>query len=46
VTNGQPLELFSRIITVSLETMKVVRSLPKLELPRLRDERDGSVVPE
>ena len=28
-----PLELFLRVITVSLETMKIVNSLPKLELP-------------
>ncbi|MBF2754697.1 MAG: DEAD/DEAH box helicase [Gammaproteobacteria bacterium AqS3] len=27
-----PLELFQRIITVSLETMKIVRSLPKLNI--------------
>ncbi len=27
-----PLELFQRVITVSLETMKTVRSLPKLEV--------------
>lgn len=27
-----PLELFMRVITVSLETMKIVRSLPKLDL--------------
>ena len=27
-----PLELFQRIITVSLETMKIVRALPKLEV--------------
>ncbi|KIN77213.1 DEAD/DEAH box helicase [Sulfitobacter mediterraneus] len=27
-----PLELFQRVITVSLETMKIVNSLPKLEL--------------
>ena len=27
-----PLELFQRVITVSLETMKIVRSLPGLEL--------------
>ncbi|MCZ2159243.1 helicase-related protein, partial [Bartonella sp. 220] len=27
-----PLELFQRVITVSLETMKIVKSLPKLEL--------------
>lgn len=26
-----PLDLFQRIITVSLETMKIVRSLPKLD---------------
>lgn len=28
-----PLELFLRVINVSLETMKIVNSLPKLELP-------------
>lgn len=28
-----PLKLFQRIITVSLETMKIVNDLPKLELP-------------
>lgn len=28
-----PLELFQRVITVSVETMKIVRNLPKLELP-------------
>ncbi len=27
-----PLELFQRVITVSLETMKIVKSLPKLEM--------------
>ena len=27
-----PLELFLRVITVSLETMKIVRSLPKLDI--------------
>ena len=27
-----PLKLFQRVITVSLETMKIVRSLPPLEL--------------
>jgi len=27
-----PLDLFRRVITVSLETMKIVRSLPKLDL--------------
>jgi predicted helicase len=28
-----PLELFLRVVTVSLETMKIVRSLPPLDLP-------------
>tara|TARA_R100000322_G_scaffold42860_3_gene26966 strand:+ start:14861 stop:19633 length:4773 start_codon:yes stop_codon:yes gene_type:complete len=28
-----PLELFQRVITVSLETMKIVNALPKLDLP-------------
>ncbi|QFT97436.1 type I restriction enzyme EcoKI subunit R [Roseovarius sp. THAF8] len=28
-----PLDLFRRVITVSLETMKIVRALPKLDLP-------------
>jgi predicted helicase len=27
-----PLELFMRVITVSLETMKIVKSLPKLDI--------------
>ena len=27
-----PLELFMRVVTVSLETMKIVKSLPKLEI--------------
>ncbi len=27
-----PLELFQRVVTVSLETMKIVRALPKLEI--------------
>ena len=27
-----PLELFQRVITVSLETMKIVRGLPKLDI--------------
>ena len=30
-----PLELFQRIITVSLETMRIVRGLPKLEIARV-----------
>ncbi len=30
-----PLELFQRIITVSLETMKIVKSLPKLEIKEI-----------
>nr|WP_309504528.1 type ISP restriction/modification enzyme [uncultured Roseovarius sp.] len=29
-----PLELFQRVITVSLETMKIVHALPKLDLPK------------
>lgn len=29
-----PLKLFQRVITVSLETLKIVRSLPKLEIQR------------
>ncbi|CUH82663.1 hypothetical protein SAMN04488093_1261 [Tropicibacter naphthalenivorans] len=29
-----PLELFQRVITVSLETMKIVRAQPKLDLPK------------
>ena len=27
-----PLELFLRVITVSLETMKIVKTLPKLDI--------------
>lgn len=27
-----PLELFQRVITVSLETMKIVNNLPKLDI--------------
>ena len=27
-----PLELFQRVITVSLETIKIVKSLPKLDI--------------
>lgn len=27
-----PLELFTRVVTVSLETMKIVRGLPKLDI--------------
>lgn len=32
-TPQYPLDLFMRVITVSLETMKVVNGFPKLELP-------------
>lgn len=32
-----PLELFQRVITVSLETMKIVNSLPDLDLPEQND---------
>jgi hypothetical protein len=27
-----PLELFQRVVTVSLETMKIVKSLPRLDI--------------
>jgi predicted helicase len=27
-----PLELFARVVTVSLETMKIVKALPKLDI--------------
>lgn len=30
--SAYPLKLFQRVITVSLETIKIVRSLPKLEI--------------
>ncbi len=33
-----PLKLFQRVITVSLETMKIVRSLPKLDIQEARKE--------
>ena len=33
---AHPLEPFQRVITVSLETMKIVRGLPKLDLPEQR----------
>ena len=32
INPAYPLELFQRVITVSLETMKIVRSLPTLEI--------------
>lgn len=38
-----PLDLFQRVITVSLETMKIVRGLPKLEL---QDQSKGKVAEE
>ncbi|PHP29598.1 DEAD/DEAH box helicase [Limimaricola cinnabarinus] len=38
-----PLELFQRVITVSLETMKIVRGLPKLEL---QDQSKGKIAEE
>ncbi len=38
-----PLELFQRVITVSLETMKIVRGLAKL---KLQDQSKGEVVEE
>ncbi|WP_375660399.1 type ISP restriction/modification enzyme, partial [Bartonella sp. CL74QHWL] len=39
-----PLELFQRVITVSLETMKIVRNLPKLEV-RETEKVKLSIVP-
>jgi predicted helicase len=38
-----PLELFQRVITVSLETMKIVKSLPPLDI--MEDVRIEEVVP-
>ena len=39
-----PLELFQRIITVSLETMKIVRSLPDLDIRKnQQSSRIGSL---
>lgn len=35
-----PLELLQRVITVSLETMKIVKSLPKLNIETNEDERE------
>lgn len=35
-----PLELFQRVITVSLETMKIVRNLPPLDI---RDNSRGHI---
>lgn len=34
-----PLKLFQRVITVSLETMKIVRSLPKLDIQAPKKEK-------
>ncbi|MBL8711668.1 MAG: DEAD/DEAH box helicase [Alphaproteobacteria bacterium] len=34
-----PLKLFQRVVTVSLETMKIVNSLPKLEIQEPKKER-------
>ena len=36
-----PLELFQRLITVSLETMKIVRSLPKLDIDTGKSKADS-----
>jgi predicted helicase len=33
-----PLKLFQRVITVSLETMKIVKALPRLEIAQAKDE--------
>lgn len=32
-----PLKLFQRVITVSLETMKIVRALPRLDIAAPKD---------
>lgn len=34
-----PLKLFQRVITVSLETMKIVRSLPKLDIQEPKKDK-------
>ena len=34
-----PLKLFQRVITVSLETLKIVRSLPKLDIQQPKKEK-------
>lgn len=34
-----PLKLFQRVITVSLETMKIVRSLPKLDIQETKKNK-------
>ena len=43
-----PLELFQRVITVSLETLKIVKGLPSLDLGDLRtismNPQDGAVL--
>lgn len=33
-----PLKLFQRVITVSLETMKIVKALPRLDIAQVKDE--------
>jgi predicted helicase len=33
-----PLKLFQRVITVSLETMKIVKALPRLDIAQAKDE--------
>ncbi|TDF66049.1 type ISP restriction/modification enzyme [Cupriavidus sp. L7L] len=40
-----PLELFQRVVTVSLETMKIVRSLPRLDIQQ-PGQADGKPVDE
>lgn len=37
-----PLKLFQRVITVSLETLKIVRSLPKLDLQEPQGAKGGN----
>lgn len=46
MANAQyPLELFLRVITVSLETMKIVNALPGLELPKCPMNRIRILLP-
>lgn len=38
-----PLELFLRVITVSLETMKIVRGLPRLDIIQAADDASSAL---
>lgn len=41
-----PLELFQRVITVSLQTMKIVRALPNLDIASAPDQGQASSIDE